>query len=125
MRNPFGRLARLLRLQKNAQASLDAFERAKAQPQLYERSAFWDTALIPLRALVLDLPVADSVKGLLQMKNWKTSLSGIAALVALAAKVVNGHFDPTTDIAIATGAIGLIFSKDRDVTGVGSDAHRE
>jgi hypothetical protein len=58
------------------------------------------------------------------VKNWKTSLSGIAAIVAVVAKVVNGSGIGAEDIAIVTGAIGLMFSKDRDVTGVGQSATR-
>jgi hypothetical protein len=115
--NPIAKLARLLRIRRNAQQALDVLEDGKAHPARYEQPSFWESALTPLRALVLDLPVSDSVKGLLQMKNWKTSLSGAATLVALAAKVANGHFDPATDLAMAMAALGLLFAKDFNVTG--------
>jgi hypothetical protein len=123
--NPIAKLTRLLRLRRHAQETLDVLEDGAAHPARYEQPSFWESALMPLRALILDLPVSTTLKGLLQMKNWKTTLSGVAALLALAAKIANGHFDPATDIAIATGAIGLVLAKDRDVTGVGADAHRE
>ena len=58
------------------------------------------------------------------IRNWKTSLSGVAALMAVLAKVVNGHADWATDIPMAIAAIGLIFAKDGDVTGIGANARR-
>jgi hypothetical protein len=57
--------------------------------------------------------------------NWKTAFSGIAAIVAVVAKVVNGTGIGAEDIALVMGAVGLIFAKDKDVTGVGADATRK
>lgn len=57
--------------------------------------------------------------------NWKTTVSGIAAIVAVVAKVVNGGGIGAEDIAIVTGALGLLFAKDKDVTGVGVEATRK
>lgn len=57
--------------------------------------------------------------------NWKTALSGIVAILAVAVKVVNGTGVGAEDIAIVTSALGLIFAKDKDVTGVGADATRK
>lgn len=56
------------------------------------------------------------------MKNWKTTAAGIAAiLMALAdviSKVVAGNpIDILTTIAGISGGVGLIFSKDHNVTG--------
>ena len=57
--------------------------------------------------------------------NWKTALSGIVAILAVAVKVVNGTGVGAEDVAIVTSALGLIFAKDKDVTGVGNDATRK
>lgn len=51
------------------------------------------------------------------MKNWKTTLSGLAALLAVAAKIANGQADYATDIPMVLAAIGLLTAKDGDVTG--------
>lgn len=107
----------LLRLRNEGQAALNILDEGAADPARYQQPTFWVRALTALRALALDLPLPASITGVLIVQNWKTTVSGVAALLALAAKVANGHFDPTTDIAIATGAIGLILAKDHDVTG--------
>ncbi len=117
MKNPITAALRLLRIQRNAQSALDQFEDANRHPDVYERPSFWATALETLRALALDLPMSSTVQGVLQMKNWKTTLAGVAALLAVAAKVVNGHFDPALDGAAVMAGIGLIFAKDSNVTG--------
>ena len=52
----------------------------------------------------------------MKMKNWKTSLSGVAALLAVIAKIVNGQVEWATDIPMAIAAIGLIMAKDYDVS---------
>lgn len=62
---------------------------------------------------------------MMRMKNWKTTLSGVAALLAVIAKIVNGHADWATDIPMAIAAIGLITAKDHDVTGTGNNARRQ
>ena len=49
--------------------------------------------------------------------NWKTTLSGIAALLAVAAKIANGEADWATDIPMVIAAVGLLMAKDHDVTG--------
>lgn len=51
------------------------------------------------------------------MKNWKTSLSGILALLTLGFKIYSHGFDPSSDIPIAAAGIGLITAKDKNVTG--------
>jgi hypothetical protein len=51
------------------------------------------------------------------MKNWKTSLGGIAALLSVVAKIANGHSLDATDFALVASAIGLLFAKDHNVTG--------
>lgn len=52
------------------------------------------------------------------MKNWKTTLAGVAAVLAIASKAVTaGHLDFATDGPALMAAIGLIMAKDHDVTG--------
>lgn len=52
------------------------------------------------------------------MKNYKTTVAGIATLLAIVSKsLVAGHFDFNTDAPAAMAAIGLLFSKDYNVTG--------
>lgn len=60
----------------------------------------------------------------MKVKNWKTSLFGVAGVVAIVAKVVNGGSLDGEDFAIISGLIGLLFSKDKDVTGAGPAATR-
>ena len=51
---------------------------------------------------------------------------GIAALVAVAAKIVTtGQFDWTMDGPAILAGLGLITAKDHDITGVGADARRK
>jgi hypothetical protein len=60
------------------------------------------------------------------IKNWKTTLCGVAALLGIAAKVWQaGHFDASTDGPIIAAAIGSFFAKDKDVSGIGRGAYRE
>lgn len=51
------------------------------------------------------------------MKNWKTTVAGIAAVLGVVAKVVSsGHMD-AADIGAFTAGVGLIMAKDHNVTG--------
>ena len=60
------------------------------------------------------------------MRSWKTTFMGIAALVAVAAKIVTtGQFDWTMDGPAILAGLGLITAKDHDITGVGADARRK
>ena len=53
------------------------------------------------------------------MKNWKTTLAGAAALLALASKIAAaGHLDFATDGPAILAALGLLVAKDHNVTGV-------
>lgn len=61
----------------------------------------------------------------MRVTNWKTALSGIVAIAAVVVKVVNGTGIGAEDVAIVTSALGLIFAKDKDVTGVGAEATRQ
>ncbi len=59
------------------------------------------------------------------VKNWKTSLGGIVGVAAIVVKVINGGSLGGEDIAIISGLIGLLFAKDKDVTGIGASATRQ
>ncbi len=51
------------------------------------------------------------------VRNWKTTLAGVAAVLAVAAKVISGQLPDATDIGIIAAAIGLFAAKDKNVTG--------
>lgn len=51
------------------------------------------------------------------MKNWKTSGSGILALLTIIWRCVSTKTVGPEDVAGATVAIGLIVAKDSNVTG--------
>ena len=51
------------------------------------------------------------------MKSWKTTFAGIAALVAIAAKIVTtGQFDWTMDGPAILAGLGLLSAKDFNVS---------
>lgn len=52
------------------------------------------------------------------IKNWKTTLAGIAAIVSVVARVVADPGTLTaTDVTALLAALGLLFAKDHNVTG--------
>ena len=51
------------------------------------------------------------------MKNWKTILSGAAGLLAAGASVANGHAIDAQTLALLASSVGLLFSKQHNVTG--------
>jgi hypothetical protein len=52
------------------------------------------------------------------MRNWKTTIAGVAALLAIISKAVtSGHLEFSTDVPAAIAAVGLLFAKDHNVTG--------
>ncbi len=56
------------------------------------------------------------------MQSWKTTLAGIAAIVAAVATAVSAHFDNdpatlpdwTMVIAVITAGVGLVLARDND-----------
>lgn len=51
------------------------------------------------------------------MKNWKTTLAGISAILAVVVKVINsGALDWQTDGPAILVGIGLLTAKDHDVS---------
>lgn len=54
----------------------------------------------------------------MMFRNWKTTLAGSAALLAIISKAVTvGHLDFGTDVPAAIAAVGLLFSKDYNISG--------
>lgn len=54
----------------------------------------------------------------MKIKNWKTTLAGIAGILSVVSKALSNDWHFTIeDFGIITASIGLIFSKDRNVTG--------
>lgn len=52
------------------------------------------------------------------LANWKTTLAGLAALLAIASKIATvGHVDFANDVPAAAAAVGLILAKDHNITG--------
>ena len=51
------------------------------------------------------------------MKNWKTTLAGLASIIGAIALFVNHPEQISTAITTATVGFGLIFAKDNNVTG--------
>jgi len=52
------------------------------------------------------------------VRNWKTTLAGAAALLAIVSKVItSGHLDFATDVPAILAALGLLVAKDHDITG--------
>lgn len=51
------------------------------------------------------------------MKNWKTTISGIASIVSAIAMYVNDPLTINEAIGLVVIGFGLIFAKDNNVTG--------
>lgn len=52
------------------------------------------------------------------VKNWKTTLAGIGGLLGVFVKLAgNGWKFDMEDFAVISGSLGLIFAKDKNVTG--------
>ena len=52
------------------------------------------------------------------VRNWKTSAAGVATILSVFAKVASHNWQVgAEDVAMVTGAIGLLTAKDHDVTG--------
>lgn len=51
------------------------------------------------------------------MRNWKTTLAGIVAIIGAIAKMLNAGAVATEDIVAVVTGIGLIAAKDFNVTG--------
>lgn len=52
------------------------------------------------------------------LKNWKTTVSGLVVAAAYVVKITNPEYAPVCDAVLAAGAAGVgIFAKDNNVTG--------
>ena len=52
------------------------------------------------------------------MRSWKTTLAGVAALLAVLSKALTaGHLDFATDVPAIMAAVGLLFAKDHNISG--------
>lgn len=118
MKNPL----RLLGIYTKASAVLDALDdakddwearRASRRATLYSSPEWWQRFLTATRDLALAVDPPAEVKEYLTMKNWKTTLSGVAAILAVIGKIVStGHIDWQTDGPAIVAGIGLIAAKD-------------
>ena len=119
MKNPF----RVINIYKKATSVLDVLDRAKTDcdrgiRNWYLSSEWWSALLGRFRDLMLALPLPATIHGRLMMKNWKTTLAGIAAILSVATKIVTtGSINWETDAPAIMAGIGLIAAKDSNVTG--------
>ena len=122
MKNPL----RLLGIYAKASAVLDALDdakrdwearRASRRATLYWSPEWWTRLLTATRDLTLAVDPPAEVREWLTMKNWKTTMSGVAAILAVVAKVITtGHIDWQTDGPAVVAGIGLIAAKDASAT---------
>ena len=119
---------RLLRIYRRASALLETLDEGRQDWEartasrktitLYTSREWWTRALTAARDLALGVGLPADMETLV-MKNWKTTLSGAAAILAVLAKVAAaGDIDWTTDGSAILAGLGLIFAKDAK----GSDA---
>ena len=118
MKNPL----RLLGIYTKASAVLDALDDAKddwearsasRRDSLYSSPEWWTRLLLATRDLALVIGLPAEAQEFLTMKNWKTTLSGAAAILAVVAKIIStGHIDWQTDGPAIVAGIGLIAAKD-------------
>ena len=84
----------------------------------YGTQVWWERLLLASRGLALSLPLPAALREGLIMKNWRTSLAGIAAIFAVLVRVVQtGSIDWGTDAPAVVAGVGLIVAKDAVVSG--------
>lgn len=120
MTNPF----RLLTLYRKADALVDVLDDSVKAPALYHDAGYIARLLAALRGLWLELPLPQETKNMVflrgALKNWKSTLAGLALIIGTAASVSQDPskvFDKSTAAAIIAG-VGLIAAKDGDKTGL-------
>lgn len=114
---------RMLRARNEAADVWALAEEAEANPRLYRDAAWWKRLLTQVGELLAVLPLAPEIREMTFLKNvlanYKTTLAGVAAILASLTAVANGT--PIDDPAVLTGFItglGLIVGKDASKTGV-------
>ena len=118
MKNPF----RVINIYKKSTSVLDVLDQAKTDcdrgiRNWYLSSKWWSALLWRCRDLLLALPLPATIHGRLMMKNWKTTLAGVAAILSVITKLVTtGANDWQTDAPAIMAGIGLIAAKDSNVT---------
>jgi hypothetical protein len=119
MKNPL----RLIKIYQQASAVLDVLDQGKRDwdrgtRTFYLTRGWWERLLVALRSLALALPLPTQLQEHLIMKNWKTTLAGVAAILSVITKIVTtGAIDWQTDAPAVMVGIGLIVAKDANVTG--------
>lgn len=116
--NPL-RLLRIYRAGNALLTQLDEgradWERQQAVPAstAYASPAWWTRVLTTARELALAVGLPTGVQEWLMVKNWKTTLSGVAAILAVLSKAVaTGTIDWQVDGPAVLAGIGLILAKD-------------
>lgn len=116
--------ARLWRIYRAASRLLDRLEegrrswearRADPTTTAYASPAWWQRVLEAMRDLAVQLPLPAELQEALMTKNWKTTLAGVAAVLAVVSKVIStGTVDWQVDGPAILAGIGLILAKDAD-----------
>ena len=113
---------RLLKIYAKASAVLAAWDEAKRdwearrasrRTTLYTSPEWWTRFLTAARDFALAVGLPREAQEILTMKNWKTTLSGVAAILAVVAKIITtAQIDWQTDGPAVIAGIGLIVAKD-------------
>ena len=118
IKNPL-RLLRIYRAGTQLLDQLDQgradWEQHKAAPAstAYTSPGWWTRVLTAARDLALAVGMPAEVQEVLMLKNWKTTLSGAAAVLAIVSKVIaTGNSDWQVDGPAILAGIGLILAKD-------------
>lgn len=115
--------ARMLRARNEAADVWALAEEAEADPRLYRDSSWWKRLLTQTGELLAVLPLAPEIRQMTFLRNvlanYKTTLAGVAAILAALTAVANGAAldDPAVITGLITG-VGLIVGKDATKTGV-------
>lgn len=120
MTNPF----RLLKLYRRADALVSVMDESAKRPALYQDATYLTRLIAAIRGLWLELPLPPEVKELMflkaMLKNWKTTVIGLAMIFHAAATVVQDPskvFDKVIVAEVMAGAAAMA-AKDGDKTGV-------
>lgn len=112
---------RLWKLGRRANKAAGVLDEAANRTTLYRDPRWWGRALEACAEVLEIAPVPPALRDTItrwkRMKNWKTTLAGVAGVLTMVVKVVNGGGIGAEDIAILTGLLGLFVAKDSDVTG--------